>query len=303
MTTRRTIKLGAVGDDVREWQSILGANPNFTKRGSIPYRDSRGPADLSRLWTSETAARVFGPATERATQNWQSDRALVPDGIVGPKTWGAASDSVAPPASPDSPVPEYRHPLYRPVRDTRLNAASAAAALRDAIIVVTGARPSREALRIIVAHSGLETGDWRKMRCFNFGNSKSSLQWVHTYFHTGERDSKTGKTVMFDPPHVRIDGETAKQREERVVQTRFRAFTTAAEGATHHLRLLTGGRYAPAYARALAGDLDGFSRELGRLGYYTSYGADPVQNYTRALQNRSADLNADAIAAAALEAP
>jgi hypothetical protein len=32
----------------------------------------------------------FGPITKTATQSWQSAHGLVADGIVGPKTWGAA---------------------------------------------------------------------------------------------------------------------------------------------------------------------------------------------------------------------
>jgi peptidoglycan hydrolase-like protein with peptidoglycan-binding domain len=30
---------------------------------------------------------IFGPNTERAVKNWQKAHGLVPDGIIGPKTW------------------------------------------------------------------------------------------------------------------------------------------------------------------------------------------------------------------------
>lgn len=39
---------------------------------------------------------VFGPLTEAAVRRFQRDHGLVPDGIVGPKTW-AALDGVAGP--------------------------------------------------------------------------------------------------------------------------------------------------------------------------------------------------------------
>lgn len=57
----RTLRLVAprmVGEDVRIWQRLVGAEPDG----------------------------VYGPLTERATRDWQRSHALVPDGIVGPLT-------------------------------------------------------------------------------------------------------------------------------------------------------------------------------------------------------------------------
>ena len=57
-----TLRQGASGPDVTLWQSIVGVTePNF------------------------------GPATLTATKNWQSAHGLTADGIVGPKTWSAAT--------------------------------------------------------------------------------------------------------------------------------------------------------------------------------------------------------------------
>lgn len=57
-----TIRLGSKGPVVAEWQSFLGI---------ISDGD-------------------FGKKTETATINWQKSHNLVPDGVVGPKTWIAA---------------------------------------------------------------------------------------------------------------------------------------------------------------------------------------------------------------------
>jgi hypothetical protein len=153
-----------------------------------------------------------------------------------------------------------------------------------------------------VGHSALETGNWGKgFKNWNWGNSKSSTEWPHTYFRTGERDAKTGRTVMFDPPHVSRD-------PEHIRQTRFRAFGSAAEGAIHHLRLLTGGMYRAAYAAALRGDVGAFCALLYRptpsstYGYYTGATADPVAHYTAGLRNRMREIDAVGLATRALEA-
>ncbi len=201
----------------------------------------------------------------------------------------------------DTTPPEYRHPLFRPLQVTRLSHAEAAEALLAAVQAVTGRTPDVTALAILVGHSALETGNWgHGFKNWNWGNSKSSLEWPHTYFETGERDPKTSRTVKYFPPHVSRD-------PEHIRQTRFRAFANAAEGATHHLRLLTGGMYRAAYARALAGDVAGFCALLYRptptstYGYYTGATADPVKHYTDGLRARMREVDAAGLAARALE--
>jgi hypothetical protein len=58
-----TIRRGSSGADVIKWQNIIGV----------------------------TADGKFGPGTEAKTKEWQTANKLVPDGIVGPNTWGAAT--------------------------------------------------------------------------------------------------------------------------------------------------------------------------------------------------------------------
>jgi hypothetical protein len=58
----KTIRLGHMGDEVVRWQLILGV--------------------------AETGD--FDEETESATKRWQELRGLLPDGVVGPRTWGTA---------------------------------------------------------------------------------------------------------------------------------------------------------------------------------------------------------------------
>ena len=53
---------------------------------------------------------IFGNATETAVMEFQSDHSLVPDGIVGPKTWDAL---LAAPASVGDPTIDGLDPLSR----------------------------------------------------------------------------------------------------------------------------------------------------------------------------------------------
>jgi peptidoglycan hydrolase-like protein with peptidoglycan-binding domain len=64
---RSTIRLGSTGTDVAAWQVIIGARPDGK----------------------------FGQETARLTRKWQSKRGLVPDAIVGPKSWALAGEKVA----------------------------------------------------------------------------------------------------------------------------------------------------------------------------------------------------------------
>ncbi|MGD2184136.1 peptidoglycan-binding domain-containing protein [Lusitaniella coriacea] len=63
------LRRGSSGDAVRTLQNVLYLN------GYYPY----------------IIDGIFGPLTEVAVRSFQTDSGLVPDGIVGPRTWHALS--------------------------------------------------------------------------------------------------------------------------------------------------------------------------------------------------------------------
>ncbi len=96
---------------------------------SIPARDGQSRPTLRRGATGDFVTRVqlllkveaigrFGPKTEAAVRAFQRAHNLVPDGIIGPKTWLTLDDggppvlsaATAPPQSPAAPAPANAPP-------------------------------------------------------------------------------------------------------------------------------------------------------------------------------------------------
>lgn len=157
-----------------------------------------------------------------------------------------------------------------PPKRTRLTRRQARDALLDAFAKVTGEIPSPETLAILVAQTALETGQWRSIWNYNFGNIRGQAPppggW--TSFRAGEIID--GKEVFLEPgPH-----------------NKFRAYATAEDGARGFVEFLgvdSNGdghnRYGKAWKAALEGDPEKFSLELANAGYYT---ANPTR-YTKTL--------------------
>lgn len=143
-----------------------------------------------------------------------------------------------------------------PDQVTPLDARTVANAFRGAYETVCGVTPSRECLALIVAQSALETGRWRSIHCFNFGNVKAPQDYVGKYCQFRCNEVINGKVQWFDPPHP---------------QTSFRAFDSADAGAIDHLRFLSQRqRYAKAWEVLKSGMPLTFVDALKSAGYFTA---------------------------------
>ncbi len=143
-----------------------------------------------------------------------------------------------------------------PDRLTPMSAIEVAKAFKSAFATVCGADPSRDCLALLVAQSALETGRWKSIHRFNFGNVKASATYAGKYCQFRCNEVINGKVQWFDPPHA---------------QTNFRAFDSAESGAIDHMRFLaTRPRYAHAWQVALSGMPLAFVDALKSAGYFTA---------------------------------
>ena len=156
----------------------------------------------------------------------------------------------------------YTDPQYLNDELTVLLEAEAVHALREAWHKIYGQYPNDNSLGVLFAKSALETGRWRLIHCYNFGNIKKKRKTAtsqddghyFTMFRCGE--VLNGKHIMFEPPHI---------------QTHFRAYKSAQEGAEDYIRFVSQSkRYAKAWQKVLEGDPKGYAHELKVAGYYTA---------------------------------
>lgn len=144
---------------------------------------------------------------------------------------------------------------------TPLTEEQAAIVLRSAFKNLTGNYPSLDSLAILWAQSALETGRWKSIHVYNFGNAKLIPGQKYTSFKCSE--ILDGKNQWFYPYHP---------------QTFFAAWDTAEEGAKAYLNFLTKKkRYADAWREVLNGNPIKYCACLKVAGYFT---ADLVQ-YTK----------------------
>lgn len=164
----------------------------------------------------------------------------------------------------------FKHELYVPTIIKKFSEAEAAYALRQAWKRQYGNYPGNNQLALLWAQSALETGRWKIIRNFNFGNIKK--KWANpkynikgdehkfTMFATGEnlwnQAKRKSEYHWFEPPHI---------------QTHFRAYDTLIDGAEDYLLFVSKNkRYAKAWQEVLNGDPRAFSHELRAAGYYTA---------------------------------
>lgn len=99
---------------------------------------------------------------------------------------------------------------------------AAAAALAEGYRRVTGRLPTQRILGLLLGQTALETGNWKSLHNFNFGNAKATDS---DPFYQNFRCSEiiNGAEQFFDPPDPHC---------------RFAAHRTAADGAEHYIRVL-----------------------------------------------------------------
>jgi len=155
----------------------------------------------------------------------------------------------------------YAHEQFLIDEVKKLEEAEAAYALREAWKKIYGQYPSDKSLAVLWAKSALETGRWKIIHCYNFGNIKKL--GTHRgnddgHYFTMYRCSEilNGKEVWFDPPHY---------------QTHFRAYKTVEAGAEDYIRFVSQKkRYLKAWQEVINGDPRAYSHELKKAGYYTA---------------------------------
>jgi len=143
-----------------------------------------------------------------------------------------------------------------PDRVTPLAPQEVARAFRGALETVMGRTPSNATLALLVAQSALETGRWKAIHCFNFGNVKAGSTYSGLYCQFRCNEVIKGKIEWFDPPHP---------------QCNFRAFESAESGAIDHIRFLSQSKlYAYAWQVAQTGMPLAFVDALKHAGYFTA---------------------------------
>lgn len=175
-----------------------------------------------------------------------------------------------------------------PDRLTPMTFEQAAEAMRAALRDKLSDDPPREVLALALAKSALETGRWRAIHCWNWGNQKAGEKYVGNYCCFELNEVLNGKVVWFGP-RGRLDRKGGSVVAEPFddppghPQTRMRAYANRFDGAFSYVDFVAGGRYAAAWQRLLAGDAVGFVAALKKAGYMTADEA-PYRNAVVSLQ-------------------
>jgi hypothetical protein len=106
---------------------------------------------------------------------------------------------------------------------TPLSRDEASRAFLSAYQQLTGKLPTPAVLALLLAQSAFETGHWKSLHNFNFGNAKAGPSYpLVTQFRCSEVDEH-GAEHFYDPPDPHCN---------------FRAYNDAAAGALDYLRVL-----------------------------------------------------------------
>lgn len=133
------------------------------------------------------------------------------------------------------------------------------AAILRAWPAVIGGSPSHASILVLLAQSAFETGYWKSLFAFNFGNAKHVPGDGYDYY------------VI--PCGEIIDGQNVN-----LPACEFRAFDSLDAGVTDYLKMLRN-RFSSAWPAVEAGDPAQFAHLLKLKGYYT----DTEAHYTSSL--------------------
>ncbi|MFA5758623.1 MAG: hypothetical protein WC942_04600 [Clostridia bacterium] len=180
----------------------------------------------------------------------------------------------------------YNDPQYIPDTVKQLSEAEAAYALREAWFRIYNKYPSDNSLAILWAKACLETGRWKHIHCYNFGNIKKKRNpddgFFFTMYECGEEVSLSiaNDLVKKDNSLVKIlktysSADGSKRASIKILPphawTHFRATKTVEDGAEQYIRFVSqSSRYAKAWQKVIEGDPRGYSHELKIAGYYTA---------------------------------
>jgi hypothetical protein len=200
----------------------------------------------------------------------------------------------------------FEHPKYVPDTLKTLDAAEAAYALREAWKRIYGLYPSDKSLAVLWAKSCLETGRWKSIHNYNFGNIKRKINDndnTFTMYECGEEISldQAQKLVIEDPGLVTIVKTYSWSNSSRRASVKikpghqwsqFISYETVEDGAEFYIRFVSQNtRYKKAWQKVIEGDPEGYSHELKVSGYYTAneavYTAGVVRLFNEFLKRKN----------------
>lgn len=142
---------------------------------------------------------------------------------------------------------------YRAER-TILTEHDAATALKVGWRSVFGNEPTNNQLALIWSQCALETGRFKSIWCYNFGNIKNTAG--HAYYMIRCDEYINGKHVWLNPPDK---------------GTWFNYYVNSEEGAEAYIRFLSQKKnYAKAWQEVINGDPVAFCHQLKLAHYYTA---------------------------------
>lgn len=166
--------------------------------------------------------------------------------------------------------------VYVPDHLTPFTFEAAAEAMEAALADALKAKPSREVLALALAKTALETGRWKKIHCFNWGNIKAGETYEGMYTCFPLNEVINGRVVWFSPEGQHVGNlSSALVGPPMAVppghpQTRMRAYANQFDGAYSYVDFVSGGRYASAWKLLLKGDAAGYVHALKVAGYFTA---------------------------------